>query len=60
MVMARDPAIPAPRSETTSNGLLRQYLPKSGDLRQFDQAALNAIAAELNGHPRQTLGFKTP
>jgi cyclopropane fatty-acyl-phospholipid synthase-like methyltransferase len=25
-----------------------------------DQAALDAIAAELNGRPRQTLGFKTP
>jgi IS30 family transposase len=43
-----------------TNGLLRQYLPKSGDLRQLDQAALDAIAAELNGRPRQTLGFKTP
>jgi IS30 family transposase len=43
-----------------SNGLLRQYLAKSADLRQLDQAALDAIAAELNGRPRQTLGFKTP
>jgi IS30 family transposase len=43
-----------------SNGLLRQYLPKSGDLGQLDQADLDAIAAELNGRPRQTLGFKTP
>ena len=43
-----------------SNGLIRQYLPRSGDLRQFDQASLDAIAAELNGRPRQTLGFKTP
>jgi IS30 family transposase len=43
-----------------TNGLLRQYLPKSADLRQLDQAALDAIAAELNGRPRQTLGFKTP
>jgi IS30 family transposase len=43
-----------------SNGLLRKYLHKSADLRQFDQAALDAIAAELNGRPRQTLGFKTP
>jgi hypothetical protein len=26
----------------------------------MSQAALDAIAAELNGRPRQTLGFKTP
>jgi transposase, IS30 family len=33
--------------------------PQGGDLRQLDQAALDAIAAELNGRPRQPLGFKT-
>jgi IS30 family transposase len=44
----------------TPTALLRQYLPKGADLRQLDQAALDAIAAELNGRPRQTLGFKTP
>ena len=43
-----------------SNGLLRQYLSKRADLRQLDQTALDVIAAELNGRPRQTLGFKTP
>jgi hypothetical protein len=36
------------------------HLPKSGDLGQLDQVVLDAIAAELNGRPRQTLGFKTP
>jgi IS30 family transposase len=41
------------------NSLLRQYLPKSAGLRRFDQAALDAIAAELDGRPRQALAFKT-
>ena len=42
------------------NGLLRQYLAKNADLRQFDQAALDAIADRLNNRPRRTLTWRTP
>jgi IS30 family transposase len=56
-----DPRSPWQRgSNENTNGLLRQYLARGDDLRQLDQTALDAIAAELNGRPRQTLGFKTP
>jgi IS30 family transposase len=43
-----------------TNGLLRQYLPRTLDFRTLTQEDFDAIADELNGRPRQTLGFKTP
>jgi transposase, IS30 family len=56
-----DPRSPWQRaSNENANGLLRQYLPRTADLRRFSQADLDRIAAELNGRPRQILGFKTP
>jgi transposase, IS30 family len=56
-----DPRSPWQRaSNENANGLLRQYLPRAIDLRCFSQADLDRIAADLNGRPRQLLGFQTP
>jgi IS30 family transposase len=56
-----DPKSPWQRgSNENTNGLLRQYLPRHVSLRDYSQDDLDSIAAELNGRPRQTLGFKSP
>jgi len=56
-----DPQSPWQRgSNENTNGLLRQYLPKTADLTRFSQAELDEIALRLNTRPRQTLGFRTP
>ena len=56
-----DPRSPWQRgSNENTNGLLRQYFPKGISLRQFDPEHLAAVARQLNGRPRETLGWHTP
>ena len=54
------PTALAARLNENTNGLLRQYLPKSTDLSIHSPADLGGHWHSLNNRPRKTLGYLTP
>ena len=43
-----------------TNGLIRQYLPKSANLKEVSHETIHLIENKLNNRPRKSLQWKTP
>jgi IS30 family transposase len=43
-----------------TNGLVRQYFPKSMDFRTITDKILQNVMEKLNNRPRKTMGYQTP
>jgi len=43
-----------------TNGLLRQYWPKSTDFKKVEQSEVQSVIVKLNDRPRKKLNYKTP
>ena len=56
-----DPGSPGSgRLNENTNGLLRQYFPKSTDLSGYHPDYLEYVANQLNDRPRKRLEWRTP
>lgn len=42
------------------NKMIRRYIPKGSDIRQYSDRYIRMIAEILNNKPRRSLGYKTP
>lgn len=56
-----DPHSPWQRgTNENTNGLIRQYFPKGTSFRNITREEIKFVQHQLNGRPRQSLGYKTP
>ncbi len=56
-----DPHVPWQRgTNENTNGLIREYLPKSKEMDTVDDATIYRIVEKLISRPRKCLGWKTP